>query len=449
MYLESIAAVSARLRRGELSIAELVEGQLERISQFDSRLHSFSEVLPDLARARIAVLQDELDRGQVRGPLHGIPVAVKDLFWVEGTPANAGGIVFRDTKVPANATIVDRLLAAGAIVVGKLRMSEAALAAHHPDLPTPVNPWDADAWIGASSSGNAAATAAGLCFGSIGTDTGGSIRFPSAATGLTGLKPTWGSVSVANSVEFAASLDHVGPMARSVADCAELFKVIRDSAVDPAGPTDPDRDLRIGIDPDFMSVCDEETTAMLAHAMEVFTGLGATFVEVDLPDVDGMVDDWTPTCAVEAAVFHEPTFASSPGSYGPQVRAFLERGLGLAAVEYERMQRRRAVFRQAFASATRGVDALLLQVTGVSAPDAAYLDEIGVGEEWRRKIMLATCPINFVGVPALTMPGGLTRTGRPIGFQLVGQNNSEATLLELGARFQALTDHHRYHPEGF
>lgn len=446
MYLESITAVSALLRQGEVSIPDLVEGQLERISTYDPQLNSFSEIFAEDARRRAQLLQAEASQGKFRSALHGVPVAVKDLFWVEGTAPNAGGIVFRDVRAPSNAAVVDRLHAAGAVVVGKLRMSEAALAAHHPDLPTPVNPWDPDAWIGASSSGNAAATAAGLCFASIATDTGGSIRFPSAATGLTGLKPTWGAVSARNSVEFAASLDHVGPMARSAMDCAALFDVVRDATYVPGAVT---TDLRIGIDPSFMDECDAETSAVLARAKEVLSELGARFVEVKLPSVDSMVDDWTPTCAVEAAVFHERSFRSRPEEYGPQVRDLLAQGLALDAVEYERMRRRRTIFREDFLRAVDGVDALLLQVTGVSAPDQSYLTEIGVGEEWRRKIMMATCPINFVGAPALTLPGGLTTGGRPIGFQLVGRLHGESTLLDIGTRFQSVTDHHEHHPAGF
>ena len=438
--------MAANIRQGLISAEDLVELQLDRIRSLDPSLESFSEVFEATAKARARQLDDEARRGEFRGALHGVPVAVKDLFWVAGTAPNAGGVVFRDVIAPENAVVVDRLESAGAIIVGKLRMSEAALAAHHPDLPTPKNPWDPDAWIGASSSGNAAATAAGLCFGSIGTDTGGSIRFPSAAAGLTGLKPTFGNVSTVNSVEFAQSLDHVGPIARSAHDCSLLFDVIRDPDVQFADNGLP---MTFGIDPRFIGECDAATTKVIENAMEVLQALGVSFVEVHLPSVEPMVDDWTPTCAVEAAVFHESTFRERPEQYGPQVRDLLLQGLNLGAVEYERMIRRRASFRREFANAMSEVDGLLLQVTGVSGPDAKYMEEIGVGEEWRRKIMLATCPINFVGLPSLTLPGGQTEAGRPIGFQLVGTHNSELRLLELGRRFQTMTQYHEAHPSGF
>lgn len=446
MHFDTITAAAARLRRSEISVVDLLEKQLERIDRLDPDLRSFSEVFHDRARRRAADLDREARHGEFRGPLHGIPISVKDLFWVEGTPPNAGGIVFRDRRAVANAAIVDRLEDAGAIIVGKVNMSEAALAAHHPDLPVPLNPWDPAAWIGASSSGSAAATAAGLGYASIATDTGGSIRFPSAAAGLTGLKPTWGTVSAENSVEFAASLDHIGPIGRSAADCSLLFEVLRD---DDAVLDEPAREIRLGVDARYLAECDPETTAVLTRAIEVLTAAGASVVDVDLPPVQRMVEDWTPTCAVEAAVFHEPTFRAHPDEYGPQVRELLERGLSTGAVEYERMRRRRIDFRRDFARATRDVDVLILQVTGIAGPDASYMDDIGVGEEWRRKIMLATCPINFVGVPALTLPGGSTAAGRPIGFQLVGRAHGERTLLDLGDRFQAATDHHTRHPAGF
>ena len=207
--------------------------------------------------------------------------------------------------------------------------------------------------------------------------------------------------------------------------------------------------MTFGIDPRFIGECDAATTKVIENAMEVLQALGVSFVEVHLPSVEPMVDDWTPTCAVEAAVFHESTFRERPEQYGPQVRDLLLQGLNLGAVEYERMIRRRASFRREFANAMSEVDGLLLQVTGVSGPDAKYMEEIGVGEEWRRKIMLATCPINFVGLPSLTLPGGQTEAGRPIGFQLVGTHNSELRLLELGRRFQTMTQYHEAHPSGF
>ncbi|HLS03036.1 MAG TPA: amidase, partial [Beutenbergiaceae bacterium] len=380
--------------------------------------------------------------GEVRGPLHGVPLAVKDLFWVKETAPNAGGIVFRDLKAPHDAEVVTRLEKAGAIILGKLRMSEAALAAHHPDLPIPLNPWDGDAWIGASSSGNAAATAAGLCYGSLATDTGGSIRFPTAATGLTGLKPTWGAVSARGSVEFAASLDHIGPMARSANDCRTLWQVIRNADL----PVAKRSITRLGIDPRFMAECDQDTQAVLENVIATLSQQGIEFTEVSLPPVEPMVDDWTPTCAVEAGVFHEETFRARPQEYGPQVRTFLEQGLAMPAVEYERMRRRRTQFEHDTRHALADVDGVLLQVTGIAGPDAQYLDRIGVGEEWRRKIMMATCPINFLGYPALTMPGGFTETGRPIGFQIVAKPHYEDQLLDVGEQFQERTQFHTHYP---
>lgn len=462
MHFLEAHELAARIRDGRLSPVEATTATLERIEQHDPTLNTYSMVLADEAMAEAQRLTEELAHGRPRGPLHGVPVSVKDLCWVEGTPATAGTIALAQHVAPADGTVVARLRAAGAVVVGKTKMSEAALAAHHPDLGTPLNPWDHELWIGASSSGAAAATAAGLCHAAIGSDTGGSIRFPSAAAGLTGLKPTFGRVSRAGTVEFAGSLDHIGPMARSVRDVALVFDAI--AGPDPADPTtligpaprladaceEPvPAGLKVGVDPAFMAVCDAETTRVLEDAIAVLEAMGAQVVPVHLPDVDQTVEDWTPQCAVEAAVVHAETFAAAPDRYGDQVRELLERGLATPATDLARIAARRRDFAARWHEATREVDVLLLQVTGVAGPTAAWLDELGVGPVWRDRIMKATCPVNAVGVPSLTLPGGRTTSGAPVGFQLVGGLGAEALLVRVGHAFQEATEHHRVHPTGY
>jgi amidase len=191
----SLADVSERLRRGELKPTALTEMMLERIARHDGVLKSYATLLGDRAMAKARQAEEELNRGFWRGPLHGVPIAVKDLCCTEYAPTAAGMRIHRDFVPPYTCTVVERLEHAGAVILGKLSMTEGAFAIHHPDMPIPVNPWHAGVWTGASSSGSGAATAANLCYGSLGSDTGGSIRFPSAACGLTGLKPTWGRVS--------------------------------------------------------------------------------------------------------------------------------------------------------------------------------------------------------------------------------------------------------------
>ena len=231
----SLTDVSERLRRGELRPTALSEMTLARIAQHDGALKSYTTLLADRAMAKARQAEAELNRGLWRGLLHGVPIAVKDLCYTDYAPTAAGMLIHKDFVPPYTSTVVDRLERAGAIVLGKLSMTEGAFAIHHPDMPTPVNPWIADVWTGASSSGSGAATAAGLCYGSLGSDTGGSIRFPSAACGLTGLKPTWGRVSRYGVFPLSESLDHIGPMTRTAADCAAMLAAI--AGADPSDPT--------------------------------------------------------------------------------------------------------------------------------------------------------------------------------------------------------------------
>ena len=215
LHYLSLLDLSARLKAGAVTPLAVTEAMLARIAQHDDTLKSYTTVLADRAIARARAAGDEIGRGFWRGPLHGVPIAVKDLCYTTYAPTAAGMFIHKDFVPPYTATVVQRLESAGAIVLGKLTMTEGAYATHHPKMRTPVNPWNATVWTGASSSGSGAATAAGLCYASLGSDTGGSIRFPSAGCGLTGLKPTWGRVSRYGICHLSESLDHIGPMTRT------------------------------------------------------------------------------------------------------------------------------------------------------------------------------------------------------------------------------------------
>ncbi len=231
----SLMDVSERLRRRELTPTALTETILARIGQYDGTLKSYTTVLADRAMARAREAEDELARGFWRGPLHGVPIAVKDLCFTDFAPTTAGMFIHKDFIPHYSSTVVERLERAGAIILGKLAMTEGAFALHHPNMPTPVNPWRPEVTTGVSSSGSGTATAAGLCYGSLGSDTGGSIRMPSSACGLTGLKPTWGRVSRRGIFALSETLDHIGPMARTASDCAAMLAAI--AGADPGDPT--------------------------------------------------------------------------------------------------------------------------------------------------------------------------------------------------------------------
>ena len=226
LHYLGLVEVGQQVQAKKLSPVEVTKAMLERIERLDGKLKSYACVMADSALAEAAAAEKEIAAGKIKGPLHGVPVAVKDLCWAKGAPAAHGMTIHHDFRPSEDATVVARLKNAGAIILGKLQQTEGAYADHHPKIDPPKNPWNADLWPGASSSGSGSATAAGLCFGSLGTDTGGSIRFPSAANGITGLKPTWGRVSRYGAFELAATLDHIGPMTRNAIDCGAMLGVI-------------------------------------------------------------------------------------------------------------------------------------------------------------------------------------------------------------------------------
>ncbi len=261
----SLTELAARLRAKELSSVEVTRTILERIRKANPHLHAYLTVTEETAIRSAEQADREIGGGRWRGPLHGVPVAVKDLCWTKGVATTCASRVLRDWRPDANATVVDRLEAAGAVLLGKLNLTEFAVAWYHPDLPTPLNPWGAAIWPGASSSGSGIATAAGLCFASLGTDTGGSIRFPSAACGVVGLKPTWGRVSRYGVFPLGESLDHIGPITRTVADAAAVLAVI--AGQDPADETS----LTAPVD-DYAAALDRGVSGLRVGLDEQFIG---------------------------------------------------------------------------------------------------------------------------------------------------------------------------------
>ena len=234
-HYRNLLDVARLLHTKKISPVELTMQMLRRINVKDRRLRSYATVTPELAIKQAKKAEQEIVKGRIRGPLHGVPIAVKDLCFTRGIPTAAGMSINKKFKPKFDSTVVRRLANAGSVLLGKLQMTEGAFAEHHPEISPPINPWNKDYWPGASSSGSGVATAAGLCFASLGSDTGGSIRFPSAANGLSGLKPTWGRVSRYGVFDLAPTLDHVGPMCRSVADSAAVLGAI--AGADSKDPT--------------------------------------------------------------------------------------------------------------------------------------------------------------------------------------------------------------------
>jgi amidase len=457
-YLE-LTQLAACIKARKISPLEVARAQLDRIAALDGELGSYVHVMADTAMAQAETAQAEIAAGQYRGPLHGVPIALKDLFWTKDFPTAAGTAVHRNFRPDEDATVVRRLKEAGAVMLGKLQLTEGAYSDHHPSVMPPKNPWNADYWPGISSSGPAVATAAGLCYGSLASDTGGSIRWPCAANGLTGLKPSWGRVSRYGVFELAATLDHVGTIARSAADAGAMLAVV--AGRDPNDPTavfDPvpdylaavERDvqgLRIGLDATWNSDgVDVATQRVLGEAVDVLRTLGASLVDVQFPDVKQTVADWVPNCAVEAAVAHEATYPARKGEYGPVLASVIETGRALSGLDYQKILLRRLELRGRVASLFETVDLLLTPVHPFPPLTLAMIRTLGEQPDLIARLQEYTCPFDMTGHPTITLPGGFSATGLPIAFQLVAANLGEATLVRAGAAFQRVTSWHRRHP---
>jgi amidase len=451
-----VSEASAHLRAGELSPVELTEALLARIAALEPRLRAFARITPERALDDARQAESEIARGAWRGPLHGVPVALKDLVDTAGIATEAGMKALAG-RVPAeDATVAARLREAGAVLLGKLAMTEGAFSEHHPEVEPPLNPWGADRWTGVSSSGSGVAVAACLCPGALGSDTGGSIRFPAAACGVTGLKPSWGRVSRHGIFPLAPSLDHVGPMARSAADCALLLAAI--AGPDPSDPTAlrtaPDdyagavdrgvEGVAIGVDREWsLADVDPEVAAAFEAALDALASAGARLREVSMPDTAPLARAWVPACAVEAALAHEALFGERGGDYGPALGALVHIGGTISGVEYARIgEARRTIAAQLQAL----FDETALLATPALPGPVPTLAEAAAGTAEPEQMLRFTAPWNFAGNPTLSLPCGFDRAGLPIGFQLVGPALGEAALLAAGAAFQRATDWHRRRP---
>jgi amidase len=458
LHYRSLIDIARDIKTRRLSPVDVTDILLARIDRLDPSLRSFTTITVDLAREQARVAEQEIDAGNYRGVLHGIPIAVKDLCFTRGVTTTGGMAIYRDFIPDFDATVIRRLQDAGAIMLGKLHMTEGASFSHHPEMPPPVNPWDKGLWPGVSSSGSGVATAAGLCFASLGSDTGASVRFPSACNGLTGVKPTWGRVSRHGVFAFAETFDVVGPIARSAADAAALLGAI--SGYDPLDPTTlsdpvPDflgdlagvagvRGLRVGIDRQLLSSASVELGTAICEVAERLSDLGGALVEISYPSTSDL-EPWLPVLAGnEMALAHEQTFPSKAERYGGWITDHLNLGRGVSALDLARGRLERVKFKGRVERLFTEVDLVLLPVMPFATPT---WDEINaLGHELRNLIQF-TMPINAAGVPAVAIPCGFNRDGRPMGLQLVGGHGSEAKLLRVAHAYQQVTDWHLRRPQ--
>jgi amidase len=459
LHYAGLVELGQRIQKRELSSVQATQAQLDRIARLDGRLKSYAYVTATSALQQAEAADKEIAAGKVRGLLHGVPIAVKDLCWTKDAPTAAGMKIHRDNRPSEDATVVLKLKAAGAVILGKLQLTEGAYSDHHPEIDPPRNPWGAELWTGSSSSGSGVATAAGLCYGALGSDTGGSIRFPSAANSLTGLKPTWGRVSRYGVFELAATLDHIGPMARSAIDCGAMLGAI--AGRDPNDPTAvlepvPDylaglsgslKGVRIGVDSRWTSEgVDAATQKVFGDALRVAADLGAEIVEIAFPDAVAIIDDWFPLCGVETAVAHEATYPSRKSEYGPSLAGLIELGRQQSGADYQKIVLRRENFRGRVRALFEQVDLLAVPAQTFAAPTLAKMATLGENPELITGLLRFSCPFNMTGSPSITLPGGFTDSGSPVAFQFIGRHFDEARLVAAGDAFQRVTGWHRRHP---
>lgn len=457
-YLD-LTQTSRRIAARELTSVEVTQALLDRIARFDGHLKSYATLTPELALAQATQADREIARGVRRGPLHGVPIAVKDLCRTEGVVTAVGMTIYKDYVPERDATVVVRLKDAGAVLLGKLQMTEGAFSAHHPSIPPPVNPWSAAHWSGVSSSGSGVATAAGLCYAALGSDTLGSIRFPCTVNGITGLKPTAGRVSRAGIFPLAETMDHIGPMTRSAADAAAMLGAI--AGRDPDDPTAaqqpvPDylgelkkgvQQVRIGVDRRLIETgADADMVRVTEAAAASLALLGASIQDVACPPLDEIARDAVTLCATEAAVAHARTFPARAAEYGPVLTKLLETGRQVDGLTLAKVVEHRAVFSGRLAALFNDVDLLLLPGMNEAAPTIVSMATRAADPEARVGRHRFTAPFDMSGNPCLALPGGKTEKGLPVGFQLVGRPFEEALVLRAGCAFQQATDWHRRHP---
>lgn len=456
LHYQDLLTICRCIQSREISSKEVTQQLLNRIEQLDPTLHSYFIVMRESALSDSQRADEEIARGDFRGPLHGVPIAVKDLLWTKGVVTMHGMPLNSQFIPPENATIVERLLTAGAVLLGKLTQTEGALLDHHPQITPPTNPWNDQLWSGASSSGSGVATAAGLCYGAIGTDTGGSIRFPSAINGITGIKPTWGRVSRYGTFELAASMDHFGPMARSVADATAMLQAI--AGRDPNDPTSstlyvPDylalmtrgvRNMRIGVDVVWsLDRVDEPTRSALTQVLNHFIELGAEVVDITMPDTDQAAHDWEPICAIETAVAHEKTFPALRAQYGAGLAELLDLGHRVNALDYQKVRLNRTNLRGNINGIFETVDVIFSPVVPVADLTHEAMTILGQGYDISRY----TCVFNLTGNPSITLPCGRTESGTPIAFQIVAPHFDEISMIQAGWAYQQATHWHKLHPQ--
>jgi aspartyl-tRNA(Asn)/glutamyl-tRNA(Gln) amidotransferase subunit A len=453
----SIQELALLYRKRKLSPVDVTKLMLARIDELNPKLNAYITVTSELALAQAKKAEAELFARKARrdrGPLHGIPISLKDNIYTKGIRTTAGSKILKDFVPLHDAVVWARLQEAGAILLGKTNLHEFAygVTTNNPHYGPTRNPWDLARIPGGSSGGSAAAVAAGLCYGSIGTDTGGSIRIPASLCGIVGLKPGTGRVSVEGVVPLAPRLDFVGPLARTAADAALLLDPIfvrvrkeRRVSLPQTSATRSMRKFRLGLPRDFFfDVISDDVYSAFHEAVRKVQEAGATVKEVSIPLLGETEEAGNHIAWPEATHYHQQAgwFPAHSPDYGEDVRVRLEMGTGISATAYLKALETREKFIQQFhlALADAGVDALVLPTTPIAAPLIGE-EKTRIGKEdhpTRALLLRLNRPANLAGIPAISIPCGLTSTGLPVGLQLIGAVTGEPLLLRIAQVAQAI-----------
>ena len=464
LHYLSVAEAAAEIAAKRLSPVELTQAYLDRIAAVNPAINAYITVTADSALAQAKQAEAEIARGDYKGPFHGMPIALKDLFDTKGIRTTGGSKIMADRVPTEDGVVVSMLNDAGAVLLGKLNMHEFAFGITNvnPHYGPARNPWNTDRITGGSSGGSGAATAAGLSAATLGSDTGGSIRIPACFCGIVGLKPTYGRVSKRGVLPLSWSLDHVGPMTRTAEDAALMLQVIagydshdEDSLDVPV----PDyaaelgrgiKGLRVAVlRGSYMRPTDPEVEKALAAAVETLKGLGAIVLDgVEFPSIEEALKANITIISSEAAAFHEADMNERPGDYGDSVFERLKVGRDLPATAYVQAQRTQRRIHQELLEGMDYLDAIILPMMPLEAPPIGQ-DQVAVAGQSmdvRAAVTWYTQPFNLTGFPAVSVPCGFTRGGLPMGFQLAAKPFEEATLLRIAHAYEQATEWHKQRP---
>lgn len=460
---KSVAELTPLIETGELSPVDLVIASLDRISQIDPKLNAWLDVWSESAQEQARTAEADIAAGQYLGPLHGIPVGLKDLIDVAGTETTGGSKVLAGNVARTDATVVTKLRDAGAILMGKLNLVEFAFGTTglNPNTGDVKNPWDNTRVTAGSSSGSAAAVASGMVPIALGTDTGGSVRMPAALCGIAGLKPTYGRVSRAGVLDLSWSMDHVGPMTRTTEDCALMMNALAGhDPRDPASSSEPLPDftsdlnkgvagLRIGVPTHYFfdDFVDSEIKSSVRTAIDLLASNGAEIIELSMPWVGKGRPINFGVILPEAVSIHEKMLAEHADLYTPAVRSRIQSGLNVSAIDYIRAKRARQWFNHQIAESMKQVDVLVTPTVPIQTPTIADCKPSPGNPGGGSELPMFTGVFDVTGQPSHSIPCGFTEGGMPVGMMITGHPFDESTVLRVGHAYEQFTNWHQRPPK--